>query len=198
MLAAMAMACRSSENDENPRGLVVVNATATGTVRRVLVNEGATVAENAVILEIAEQTQSQTAPPSQTDDSQARAQADNATALREIQAAEAEVERAAVEVQRVQPLVASGAAAQAQLDAARAGYQQAQEKLQRAKEKAQSAQRNFVLQQGRAQSQATAKPAERIVAVRVPSSGVVRVISVRAGERVAAGQPIATVAADKR
>lgn len=191
-------ACRSSETSDNPRGLLVVNATVTGTVRRVLVNEGATVSENAVIIEISEQAETTAAPQAAPDDTQARAQAASASAQREIRAAEAEAARAAVEVQRVQPLVASGSASQAELDAARAQYQHAQEKLQRARDAAQSAQRNLILQQGRPAPPPVAKPSERIVAVRVASAGVVRVISVSAGQRVTAGQPIATVATDKR
>lgn len=197
LLVTAATACRSSSGVEKPRGLVVVNATATGVVRRVLASEGAAVNENAVILEIAAQSETPAAQQPQADDSQARAQAASAVAQREIQADEAEVQRAAVEVQRIQSLVASGAAAQAQLDAARAQYQQAQEKLQRAKETAQSAQRNLIAQQGRTQTQSPPKPGEQIVAVRAPSSGVVRVISVRAGQRVTEGQPIATIASDK-
>jgi multidrug efflux pump subunit AcrA (membrane-fusion protein) len=197
LFVVTATACRSSNSSEKPRGLVVVNATATGIVRRVLASEGAAVNENAVILEIAEQPDLPAAQQPQTDDSQARAQAANAVAQREIQADEAEVQRAAVEVQRIQSLVASGAAAQAQLDAARAQYQQAQEKLQLAKDKAQSAQRNLIAQQGRAVSQSPPKPSEQIISVRVPSSGIVRVISVRAGQRVTEGQPIATIASDK-
>ena len=192
-----ATACRSSESGERPRGLVVVNATATGTVRRVLASEGAAVNENAVILEIAVHTDAPAAGQPQTDDSQARAQAANAVAQREIQAGEAEVQRAAVEVQRITPLVASGSASQAELDAARAQYQQAQEKLQRAKDAAQSAQRNLIAQLGRAQTQPSEKPSEQIISVRIPSPGVVRVISVRAGQRVTEGQPIATIASNK-
>jgi multidrug resistance efflux pump len=194
---AAAAACGSSGGGEKPRGLVVVNATATGVVRRVLASEGASVNENAVLLEIAVEPETPAPQQPQPDDSQARAQAANAMAQREIQAIEAEVERAAVEVQRIQSLVASGAAAQAQLDAARAQYQQAQEKLQRAKDAAQSAQRNLIAQQGRAQTQPPPKPAEQIIAVKVPASGVVRVISVRAGQRVTAGQPVATVASNR-
>ncbi len=192
-----ATACRSSESGERPRGLVVVNATATGIVRRVLASEGAAVNENAVILEIAAHTEAPVAKQPQADDSQARAQAANMAAQKEIQADEAEVQRAAVEVQRITPLVASGSASQAELDAARAQYQQAQEKLQRAKDAAQSAQRNLIAQQGRAGSQPSPMPSEQIISVRAPSSGVVRVISVRAGQRVTEGQPIATIASNK-
>jgi multidrug efflux pump subunit AcrA (membrane-fusion protein) len=197
VLVAAVSACRSSESGERPRGLVVINATATGIVRRVLASEGAAVNENAVILEIAVQPEAPVTQQPQADDSQARAQAANAVAQRDIKADEAEVQRAAVEVQRITPLVASGSASQAELDAARAQYQQAQEKLQRAKDTAQSAQRNLIAQQGRAQTQQPQKPSEQIISVRVPSSGVVRVISVRAGQRITEGQPIATIASGK-
>jgi multidrug resistance efflux pump len=197
VMVAATTACRSSGSGGKPAGLVVVNATATGVVRRVLASEGAAVNENAVLLEIAAQPQTPAAQQPQADDSQARAQATSAIAQREIQTGEAELQRAAVEVQRLQPLVASGSASQAQLDAARAQYQQAQEKLQRAKDAAQSAQRNLIAQQGRAQSQPPPKPTEQIIAVHVPSSGIVRVISVRAGQQVTAGQPVATIASGK-
>ena len=193
ILAFAATACRSSDSSEKPSGLIVINATVTGTVRRVLAKEGAPISENAVIIEIAEQTATQAQPQAETD--RAQAQAASVTAQGDIRAAEAEAERAAVEVQRVQSLVARGSAAQAELDAARAQYQHAQEKLQRAKDAAQSAQRNLTLQQSRPESQSPPKPSEQIVTVRAPSSGIVRVISVRAGERVTAGQAIATVAA---
>src|SRR5262245_34911093 len=102
ILTALATACRSSGNGEKSGGLIVVNATATGTVRRVLVGEGAAVGENAVIIEIAEQTAAPASSQAETDT--ARAQAASATAQRDIQATEAEVQRAAVEVQRVQSL----------------------------------------------------------------------------------------------
>src|SRR4051812_44818275 len=105
VIVAAGTACRSSESGERPRGLVVVNATATGTVRRVLASEGAAVNENAVLLEIAAQPETPAAQQPQADDSQARAQAANAVAQKEIQAVEAEVQRAAVEVQRITPLV---------------------------------------------------------------------------------------------
>jgi multidrug efflux pump subunit AcrA (membrane-fusion protein) len=197
LFVAAVTACRSSGSGEKPRGLVVVNATATGVVRRVLASEGAAINENAVVLEIAVEPETRASQQPQTDDSQAQAQAASAMTQREIQADEAEVQRAAVEVQRIQSLVASGAASQAQLDAARAQYQQAQEKLQRAKDAAQSAQRNLIAQQGRAQTQPSPKPSEKLIAVQAPSSGIVRVISVRAGQRVTTGQPIATITADK-
>jgi HlyD family secretion protein len=196
LAVAMSAACRSSDKNETPRGLVVINSTASGVVRRVLVGEGARVNEGAVIIEIAPQSESSTARP-EPDNAAGRARAAAVGAQQEIAAAQDEAHRAAVEVQRVEPLVASGAASQAQLDAARAQYQQAQERLQRAKERAQSAQRDLSIQQGRGPSQPQPNaPGEKLISVRASSSGTIRVISVRAGQRVESGQAIATLSSD--
>ena len=182
-------ACSSAKNENVASNLIVVKATTAGTVERVLVNEGTDVNAGATILEIAVPT-----GPSTTNQNQAREQAQSAInrTQRDVADAEAEVNRAAVEVQRVEPLVATGAAPPAQLDAARAQYQQAQERLQRVRESAQQAQARAVTEQGSEASPAIA-PAKTIVAVSAPAAGNLRVISVRAGQHVAAGQPIATI-----
>ena len=189
----IASACHSSDNKNAASDLVVVKATRSGTVERVLVHEGANVNEGATLIEIAVPVE-----PGVTNQNQAADQARAAISRtqRDISDAEAEVNRAAVEVQRVEPLVASGAAPQAQLDAARSQYQQAQERLQRARESAAQAQDHAVAAAG---SNVPAQPpAQTIVAVGATASGNVRVISVRAGQRVTAGQAIATVSTSQR
>jgi len=183
--------CRSSDKGAPPSGLVVVNAPASGEVRRVLVNEGSPVNEGAVLVEIAVQS---SAPAGQQDrgDEGAGARAALEAARREMSEAEAEVNRAAVEAQRIEPLVQSGAAPQSQLDAARAQYQQAQERLDRLRNAAQSAQNLIVSAEGRRRTPGPAT-AEEIVEVRVPVSGTVRVLRAREGQRIIAGQPLATL-----
>lgn len=188
-----AAACRSSKtgtDDGTPPGLIVINAPVTGEVRRVLVSEGVTVTEGTPILEIA--VREGGATPNMADP-RAQALESLRVASSEVTAAEDEVERASVEVQRVEPLVASGAAPQAHLDAARAQYQQAQERLQTLRSKQQSARDNLVAQQGTDRPSARRAPSERIVPVRVPAAGNVRAISVRPGQQVTEGQPLATI-----
>jgi multidrug resistance efflux pump len=115
----------------------------------------------------------------------------------EVEAARAEVVRTQVEVQRLTPLVVAGQASQGELDGANALYNQAQQKFQRAQEAARGAQSGLIAaRQPTATTQAA--PAERIVAARATSSGVVSVLNARVGERVTAGQPLATLRADSR
>jgi multidrug efflux pump subunit AcrA (membrane-fusion protein) len=186
---ALFAACGPAKNENAANNLIVVKATTAGTVERVLVNEGTEVNAGATILEIAVPLN-----PSTTNQNQPGEQARSAISRtqRDVADAEAAANRAAVEVQRVEPLVATGAAPQAQLDAARAQYQQAQERLQRVRESAQQAQARAVVEQGSEAASAVA-PAKTIVAVNTPAAGNLRVISVRAGQHVAAGQPIATI-----
>lgn len=185
-------ACRSSNGNENTANLFVVNAPATGEIRRVLVSEGTEIAENAAILEIAVASN---APVSTGEDSLEMARQDSQNTQAEIKAAEAELERAAVEVQRVEPLVASNSAPAAQLDAARAQYQTAQEKLESARKRGQTSQTNLAVRQGGILASATQAANEKIIAVRAPAAGDVRVISASVGQTVKAGQPIAAIAA---
>ncbi len=187
-------ACRSKNANDAAAGLIVVKAPATGEVRRVLVSEGAAVTEGAAIIEIAVKPDAPVAADDRADD-QARARNQVGAAQKEIADAEAEANRAAVEVQRVEPLVRSGAAPQAQLDAARAVYQQAQERLARARDRAASAQIGASIPQ---QNRSAPPVQENVIAVRVPQSGTVRVLATRVGQRVAAGQTIATLSSNNR
>ncbi|MGA9996507.1 MAG: hypothetical protein WBP93_13910, partial [Pyrinomonadaceae bacterium] len=114
----------------------------------------------------------------------------------EIEAARAEVVRHEAEVQRLTPLVASGQASQAELDGERALYERAQQRLQKAKDAEASAQTGLIAarqpNRNQASSVATA-PREQIVTANASSAGTVRIISARVGDRVTAGQPLATL-----
>lgn len=195
--------CQSQEVSKQGgagRGIIIVNAPAAGEVRRVLVSEGMSVNEGAPIVEIAVRVEAQAPPQTNAEDPQARASRNIRSAQAEIEAARAEAVRADIEVQRLTPLVASGAAPQSQLDAARADYDRAQQRLQRAQASAQDAQSGIVTarQQARNTSPATVTPSEQIVTARATSAGTVSVISARVGERVMAGQPLATLRAGER
>lgn len=200
--------CRSSNTnapDASSQGLVVVNAPAAGKVRRVLVSEGTTIGEGAVIAEIAvRQEIPDASTQTQNNDPQARALSVAQAMQSQITAARAAAERASIEAERVNALVASGAAPQPQLDAAQAEYQRAQEQLQRAQQGSSSgavapaaAQANNANNAGGAQS-ATNASREQIIAARVTVAGTVSVIAVRAGQQVTAGQPLATIRTNDR
>lgn len=187
-------------NANDSAGIIVVNAPATGEVRRVLVGEGASVSAGTPIVEIAVRDESAAAAQTQpTEDPQARAARSVTSAQNEVEAARAEVVRTQVEVQRLTPLVAAGQASQGELDGANALYNRAQQRLQSAQASAQGAQSGLVAaRQPGALSQAQTVPAERIVAAQATSAGTVSVISARVGQRVTVGQPLATLRADAR
>jgi multidrug efflux pump subunit AcrA (membrane-fusion protein) len=174
-----------SGNGSETANLIVVNAPVAGEVRRVLVSENIAVDENAPIVEIAVRN----AP---SDPAARKAPLPPAENPRnEINEAQKEVERASVEVSRVEQLVASKAAPQSQLDAARADYQKAQEHLQQLQKKAST--RSPVNTEPVGNQPLDSQSGEKSVLVRVPAAGVVRVISVKRGQTVSAGQPLATI-----
>ena len=184
---------RTTES-ETPSNLVVLSAPVSGTVRRVLVSEGIKVSEGAPVIEIAIRRE---AAPSSTVDPQAQTRARDVR--QQTRALEEAVERAAVEVARVGPLVASGAAPRPQLDAAQAEYQRAQERLQQAQAGARGPRATLDVDRGNVGlTRSTDAPAETIVYVRASAPGTLRVVSVRVGQQVRAGQPLATVSTDKR
>ena len=194
----VAPACRSGGGEgEAARGIVIVNAPAAGEVRRVLVREGMVVGEGTPIVEIAVRTEAQSAPQTKTEDPVGRAVAGLSASREEIEEARAEVVRAEVEVQRLTPLAANGDVPQSQLDGARATYERAQQRLQRAQAAAQDAQAGLVAarQPSRNAAPAQAAPAEKIVPAVATSAGTVSVVSARVGDRVTAGQPLATLRA---
>lgn len=195
--------CRTSQTNGNQSyGIVVVNAPAAGVVRRVLVNEGTQVNADTPIVEIViqEQTPPAIAPsPGESVEAQAarRVRASGA----EIDAARTEVVRHEAEVSRLTPLVASGEASQAQLDGERALYEQAQQRLQKAQEAEKQAQTGLLAaRQPGAQTSAAQQsaPHGQVVIARATSAGTVSVISARVGDRVASGQPLATLRTDAR
>jgi multidrug resistance efflux pump len=194
----LTLGCQSRE-ESTTSGVIIVNAPATGAVRRVLVREGAAVNEGEAIVEIALDNGQAQRPPAaqQTEDPQARAARNVTTAQSEIEAARAEVVRTEVEVQRLTPLVAAGQATQGELDGARAQYDQAQQRFRHAQESAQSAQTGLVASRQQPLNTAVAPtPVEQLVVARASSAGTVAAISARVGDRVSAGQPLATLRAD--
>jgi multidrug efflux pump subunit AcrA (membrane-fusion protein) len=203
-LAALVLcaACQSSgvRNESEARGIIIINAPATGEVRRVLVREGMTINEGTPIVEIAVRTEAPSATPSQTEDPQARARRTIGATQGEIEAARAEVVRTEVEMQRLTPLVASGEAPQGQLDGARADYERAQQRFQRAQSASQNAQSGLVAarQQSQNSARTSVAPSEQIVVASASSAGTVSAVSARVGDRVNAGQPLATLRAGER
>jgi multidrug resistance efflux pump len=200
LLAALvaSSACGAGEGgaDVEAPGVVIVNAPAAGEVRRVLVKEGARLKKGDAVVEILVRAEGPTPAPTRGEDPVATAGRNIASAQAEIDAARAEVVRAEVDVQRLTPLVASGQASQGELDGARSNYERAQQRLQRAQTAAQGAQAGLVAarQPGRT---STPAPSEQLVYASASSDGVVSVVSVRAGARVAAGQPLATLRAEQ-
>lgn len=200
LFASSACQSRVSRDESEARGIIIVNAPATGEVRRVLVREGMPVNKGAPIVEIAVRTEGPSVPQSPAENPQARAVRNIESANAEIEAARAEVVRHEVEVQRLTPLVAAGNASQAQLDGERALYEQAQQRLQRAQGAAQGAQAGLVAarQQSRNAKPAAAIPTEQIVTAAASSAGTLSAINARVGERVTAGQPLATLRAEQK
>ena len=191
-------ACQSqTAKDETSFGVVVVNAPAEGEVRRVLVREGVQVNEGDPVVEIVVRTAAPAATRPPGEDPLARAGRNIGAAQGEVEAARAEVVRTEVEVSRLTPLVASGEATQGQLDGARADYERAQQRFQRAQSAAQGAQSGLVVARQQAQNSSSAPPApqEQIVVARATSAGTVSAVSARVGQRVSAGQPLATLRA---
>jgi multidrug efflux pump subunit AcrA (membrane-fusion protein) len=199
LLLITASACRSSSSDQgSPSSIIVVNAPATGVVRRVLVAEGVHVEAGAPILEISVLNETQVVKPSPGESAESVAVRNLKSAGTEIEAARAEVVQHEAEVNRLTPLVASGEASQAQLDGERALYERAQQRLQKAQESERSAQSGLLAARQPGASQpntgsAPARPAEQIVAAQTTSAGTVRVINARVGQRVTMGQALATL-----
>lgn len=186
-----------SPSTEASANIVVLNANGGGVVRRVLVSEGVTVREGAPIIEIEPEGLGVAALNESDAGDEARRRA--AQSQNAVRADEREVERTLIEVQRVESLVAQNAAPQAQLDAARALYQAAQERMQQTQRGGQPVPRQSSTQITNAVSTNSDNVATRANQyVRATLAGNVRVISVRVGQRVVAGQPVATMIAERR
>ncbi|HEV2762508.1 MAG TPA: hypothetical protein VGV38_05890 [Pyrinomonadaceae bacterium] len=192
------------ETSTTTRGVIVVNAPAAGEVRRVFVREGMSVAEGDPVVEIVVRTEAPgQAAPTPGEDPQARAAGTVRAAQSEIDSARAEVVRYEVEVARLTPLVAAGQASQGELDGARARYEVAQQRLRQAQESAQSAQTGLAVarQQSLSDKPATVPTTnvtEQVVHARATSAGTVSIVSAREGDKVTAGQPLATLRAGAR
>jgi len=192
-----ANACGSREGTDNTDGgVVIVNAPAAGEVRRVLAKEGMHLKKGEAVVEIVVRAEGAAQPTPRGEDPVAAAGRNIASAQAEVEAARAEVVRAEVEVSRLTPLVASGQASQGELDGARANYDRAQQRLGRAQAAAQGAQAGLVAARQPNHNFAPAPtPAEQSVYAVASSDGTVSAVSARVGERVTAGQPLATLRA---
>lgn len=187
----------ATQTNETAANLVVLNASTGGIVRRVFVGEGVTVREGAPIIEIELATEGAGTANANDDVDEARRRAAASQTI--VRTDEREVERALIEVQRVESLVAQNAAPQAQLDAARAIYQAAQERLQQTQRGGQSvAPKNYGQTPNSPSTQLENRTQSATQLVRATRAGNVRVISVRVGQRVIAGQPVATMNAALR
>lgn len=192
-----ASSCRSPQesNLNAPKGVIVVNAPAAGEVRRVLVGEGVHVQTGAPIVEIVVRDASQSSAPNRNQNPEQRAEQSVRATNAEIEAARAEVVRHEAEIQRLTPLVSAGQAAQGELDAERALYQRAQQRLQQAQEAQQRAQ-TALLEARQPGASSAPVQTERIIQAKASAAGTVKIISVRAGDRVTQGQPLATLSSD--
>ena len=189
-------ACGSGSGGGETPGVVIVNAPAAGEVRRVLVKEGVQLRKGDAVVELVVRAEGPAPAPTRGEDPVAAAGRNIASARAEIEAARAEVVRAEVEVSRLTPLVASGQASQGELDGARSLYERAQQRLQRAQAAAQGAQAGLVAaRQPNRITTPTPAPSEQVVYATASSDGTVSAVSVRAGARVTAGQPLATLRA---
>jgi multidrug resistance efflux pump len=189
---------RSSDNSNGDSNVSVVNSPAAGVVKRILVAEGVRVNAGTPIVEITVQTAGPVAAPKPGENAETQAVRSYKAADAEVEAARAEAVRHEAEVARLTPLVASGEAPQGQLDGERSLYEQAQRRLQQAQEARRAAEGGLIAarQPGQAQTTNAPPPREETVPAIATSPGVVSVIGVRVGERVTAGQPVATVRGD--
>ena len=192
------IACRSVQDDA--RGLIVINAPATGEVRRIVAAEGVHVNQGAPVIEIAVQNETAATIPNPGESAESLAVRNYKSADAEIEAARTEIVRHEAEVGRLTPLVASGEASQGELDGQRALYERAQRRLQQAKDAKRSAEGGLIavrqpgLNPGtKGQPQAR----EQIVSAVATSAGKVAVISARVGDKVKLGEPLATIRAEK-
>jgi multidrug efflux pump subunit AcrA (membrane-fusion protein) len=205
LLLVASAACQSGGSTANSEasGVVIINAPATGEVRRVLAREGMTVSEGTPIVEIAVQNETQAPTPTPGESAEARAARNFKTANVEIESARAEAVRHEAEVQRLTPLVSSGEASPAELEGERALYERAQQRLQQAQDAKRKAEGGLLASRTAEQQQPGSiapppAPLEQIVTANASSAGTVSVINARVGQRVKLGQPLATLRANQR
>lgn len=193
----LAAACQSSTSN-NDADIVVVNAPVTGQVKRIAVAEGVHVEQGAPLVEIAVESEPVKAASPAGVGAEARAAQSYQAADAEIEAARAEVVRHEAEVGRLTPLVNSGEASAGQLDGERALYEQAQRRLTQAQQAKRNAEGALLAaRQPNAEARTGAPtPREQIVSAVAVSPGKVAVISVRVGDLVKLGQPLATIRAE--
>jgi multidrug resistance efflux pump len=186
-------ACR--RGGETAQGIVVVNAPAAGEIRRVLAREGMEVTKGQPIAEIAIDSPGESAITTTPEEKQTSQPGNFEQLTSQIEAARTEVVRREVEVQRLTPLVSAGQASQPDLDAARFQYQRAQQQLQTLKTAAQQSQARLAAEQQRPRdsSLAVPLPTQQLIIARASAAGTVSALSAQSGERVTAGQPIATI-----
>jgi multidrug efflux pump subunit AcrA (membrane-fusion protein) len=199
LLTATACSRTTDDGNANDGNLIVVNAPATGVVKRILVAEGVRVNAGTPIVEITTQAGVPTVGQKPVESAEGQAVRNYKTADAEIEAARAEAVRHEAEVARLTPLVASGEASQGQLDGERGLYEQAQRRLQQAQEAKRIAEGGLIAARQPGQVQGNNSPAiqETVVPAIATSAGIVSVIGVRVGERVEAGQPLATLRSDQ-
>jgi outer membrane protein TolC len=149
------------------------------------------------IAEIAVDLPASSTPTPGTDQRQVRAGLSVQAAQAEVESARTEVVRHEVELQRQTSLVSSGQASQADVDGERALYEQASQRLEKAKAAVQEAQSGLIAARQPASNFPNTPPVpiEQIVAARASNGGTVSVLNTRVGERVVAGQPLATIRA---
>jgi multidrug resistance efflux pump len=195
----IATSCRSTTENKNTSdaGIIVVNAPATGIVKRILVAEGVHVNSGAPVVEIAVQNESASLGQKPAENAEGQAVRSYKAADAEIEAARAEAVRHGAEVDRLTPLVASGEASQGQLDGERALFEKAQRRLQQAQEAKKLAEGGLISARQPNQANNVPAPRQASVSAVATSPGTVSVIAVRVGERVIVGQPLATLRADQ-
>ena len=198
VVAGCQSACQSSKQSDGG-GIVVVNAPATGRVKRIVVAEGVHVETGTPIIEIVVQAApSLTATPA-GGGAEAKAIGNYQSADAEIAAARAEAVRHEAEVARLTPLVNSGEASQGELDGERSLYEQAQRRLTQAQEAKRNAEGALLAARQPNQSQpiSVPSPSEQVVSAVAGSPGKIAVVNTRVGDLVKIGEPLATIRADK-
>lgn len=195
LFVLMGPACSSRK--ESAYRIIVINAPATGAVRRVLVAEGMNVKAGTPIIEIAVQNETRSTVPSPGESAETQAVRRLQATSTDIETARAEVLQHEAEVQRLTPLVASGEASQATLDGERALYERAQQRLQKAKDAQLDAQTGLLAARQPGKNVPAPAASEQIIAAHATAAGIVRVINARIGEHVTSGQPLATVSSDE-